>query len=279
MYNQINQEIKKEFEYPAEVYLDKNMPVIVRIDGRAFHTFTRGFKKPFDKIFRETMQETMLRLCESIENCVFGYEQSDEITLVLVKNDNELAEPWFNNRVKKIVSNAASMATLYFNKILAKKTSELADEHFEAWNVAADEEKYLHTLERAVEMGAIFSVTCFSIPDDRVFDAIYARQLDAIKNSISSTGRTFFKQSELHKKSSKEVLEMLEARGVDWTQFPIENQRGASCYKVPIKVNSPEYGEITRNKFRIDMSMPELRADGSNREYIDKILKGEMKNE
>ena len=73
----------KEYEAVTDTHLIKNMPVIIRLDGRAFHTFTRGFKKPFDDIFSDCMAETMKYLCENINNCVFGYTQSDEITLVI----------------------------------------------------------------------------------------------------------------------------------------------------------------------------------------------------
>lgn len=74
----------KKYEYVSRTYLTPRTPVIIRLDGKAFHTFTRGFNKPFDMVLVKTMQETMKFLCENIQGCVLGYTQSDEITLVLV---------------------------------------------------------------------------------------------------------------------------------------------------------------------------------------------------
>lgn len=75
--------MKNNYENITRYYLTRRMPVIIRIDGKAFHTFTRGFKKPFDDILVKTMQDTMKYLCENIQGCVLGYTQSDEISLVL----------------------------------------------------------------------------------------------------------------------------------------------------------------------------------------------------
>ena len=73
----------KKYEYVSRQYLICKQPVIIRLDGRAFHSFTRGFQKPFDNILVKTMQDTMNYLCENISNCKFGYTQSDEISLLL----------------------------------------------------------------------------------------------------------------------------------------------------------------------------------------------------
>ena len=106
----------KTYEGVAKTRLVKRMPVIILIDGKAFHTFTRGFKKPFDKMLMETMQETTKYLCEKIQGCVFGYTQSDEITLILIDYQQLDTSAWFNYEVQKICSISASMATMAFNK-------------------------------------------------------------------------------------------------------------------------------------------------------------------
>ena len=74
----------KCYENVTRNYLTRRAPVIIRVDGKAFHSFTRGFKRPFDGIFVKSMQETMKYLCENIQGCVLGYTQSDEITLVII---------------------------------------------------------------------------------------------------------------------------------------------------------------------------------------------------
>ena len=106
----------KGYEKVAQSYLYKRTPVIIRLDGKAAHTFTRGFDKPFDMRFINAMQYTMFNLCEQIEGAVFGYTQSDEITLVLVDYKTLETQSWFNYRTDKICSVAASIATLSFDR-------------------------------------------------------------------------------------------------------------------------------------------------------------------
>ena len=94
----------------------KRTPVIIRLDGKAFHTFTRGLIKPFDKVMVNTMIDTTYDLCRNIQGCVFGYTQSDEITLVLCDYQTLETAAWFDYQVQKMCSVAASMCTMYFNK-------------------------------------------------------------------------------------------------------------------------------------------------------------------
>ena len=110
----------KEYENVSRIYLTRRMPIIIRIDGRCFHTFCRGLKRPFDDVLINTMQSTMKYLCENIQNCVLGYTQSDEISLVLVDYQKINTAAWFDNNLQKIVSVSASMATLKFNEMFPK---------------------------------------------------------------------------------------------------------------------------------------------------------------
>ena len=108
--------MKENYENRAKTYLVRRMPVIIRLDGKAFHTFTKAFKKPYDEIFHNTMNATMQYLCENIQGCKVGYTQSDEITLLLTDYDTLTTDAWFGYGVQKMCSVAASMATLAFNK-------------------------------------------------------------------------------------------------------------------------------------------------------------------
>ena len=118
----------KKYEAVSKNVLMKKAPVILRLDGRAFHTFTRNFVKPFDQLLMEVMQATMKYLCENIQGCVIGYTQSDEITLVLTDYKKLTSEAWFDYEVQKMCSIAASMATLEFNRQMQQRV-ELAEEH------------------------------------------------------------------------------------------------------------------------------------------------------
>ena len=106
----------KKYEAVPKNTLMRRTPVIIRVDGRAFHTFTKGFQKPFDDVLVRVMQDTMKYLCENIQGCVFGYTQSDEITLILIDYKKLNSEAWFDYEVQKMCSIVASMATMAFNR-------------------------------------------------------------------------------------------------------------------------------------------------------------------
>lgn len=115
----------KKYEFANRRYLTNRMPVIVRIDGRSFHTFTRWFERPFDDLLIDTMHKTMKYICENVMNCVLGYHQSDEITLVLADYKTIDTQPWFDNCQNKIESICDSMTTMAFNKIFADNLQDL----------------------------------------------------------------------------------------------------------------------------------------------------------
>ena len=106
----------KGYENVTRTKLVRRMPVIIRIDGKAFHTFTKGFDKPFDSLLMDAMNRTMKYLCENIQGCMLGYTQSDEISLLLVDYQTLTTDSWFDDTVQKMCSISASMATLAFNK-------------------------------------------------------------------------------------------------------------------------------------------------------------------
>lgn len=112
----IGTRMKTFYEEASKTRLMKRTPVVIRIDGKAFHTFTKGFNKPFDQTLMSTMQATMKYLCENIQGCVLGYTQSDEITLILVDYQKLNSSAWFDYEVQKLCSISASMATMAFNQ-------------------------------------------------------------------------------------------------------------------------------------------------------------------
>ena len=116
MYDELSIRMKTFYEQIPKIKLIRRMPVIIRLDGKAFHTFTKGFKKRFDEILIKTIQETTKYLCENIQGCVLGYTQSDEISLLLVDYKKLNSDAWFDYEVQKMCSIAASMGTLcYYN--------------------------------------------------------------------------------------------------------------------------------------------------------------------
>ena len=124
VHDDLGTRMKDFYEGIPKTKLMRRTPVIIRIDGKAFHTFTRGFKRPFDEILIKTMQETTKYLCENIQGCVLGYTQSDEISLVLVDYQRFETSAWFDYEIQKMCSIAASMTTMAFNRIFEKKVKE-----------------------------------------------------------------------------------------------------------------------------------------------------------
>ena len=233
----------KGYENINRNHLISRMPVILRLDGKAFHTFTKGFDKPYDKIMAKSMESTMRYLCENIQGCVLGYTQSDEITLVLVDYQTFDTTSWFDNNIQKMVSVAASMATLEFNRVFGRLTLGFGG--------------YVH--ENAVNKGACFDCRAFNVPKEEVTNCVLWRQQDAIRNSIQALGQAHFSHKELHGKNTDDIITMVkEKTGILWNNLPIEQQRGVCCVK-------DENGHWV-----IDKNIPVFKGD--DREYIEKLI-------
>jgi len=220
--------MKSFYENRSKTYLTRRTPVIIRLDGCHFHTFTRGFVKPFDKRLIETMQETALALCNEIQGCVLGYTQSDEITLVLVDYKSLDSDAWFDYSVQKICSVAASKATKHFNRIFAEKTTGIMNRYYndflpnkEKYNYLIDDvKKLVGSYERALKQGAEFDARCFNIPMEEVLNCVLWRIKDCNRNSINSLGQAHFSHEELQGKNTSEVQDMLmEKFKINWNDL------------------------------------------------------------
>ena len=248
----------KKYEYVSRTYLTTRTPVIIRIDGKCFHSFTRGFKKPFDEILSGTMQETMKYLCENIQGCVLGYTQSDEITLILVDYKDIDTCAWFDYNIQKCASVAASMATMAFNREFNDRFW-LYQNHCEK-----EDDQYSIALEKAKEKGAMFDARVFNIPKEEVCNNILWRQQDATRNSIQMVGHANFSDKQMHGKNTSQIQDMLMLeKGINWNDFPTKYKRGSCCVR---KVNE----QTGRSEWVIDNEIPIFKAEG--RKYIDDLI-------
>lgn len=267
--DELGMRMKEFYEEVPKTRLVRRMPVAIRIDGKAFHTFTRGFQKPFDEILVNSMQDTMKYLCENIQGCVLGYTQSDEITLILVDYQNLNSCAWFDYEVQKMCSIAASMATMAFNKFFTKNVNyfEMTHEYDDTIN------EYCTTLVNAAEKGAMFDARCFNIPKEEVCNLIYWRQLDATRNSIQMVGQANFSHKELQNKSCNMIQEMLFAeKGINWNDYPTYLKRGSCCIKTTIQNPNVDIkdGVYPKSIWMVDLDIPIFKGDG--RQYIDKLI-------
>lgn len=267
--DELGMRMKEFYEEVPKTRLVRRMPVAIRIDGKAFHTFTRGFQKPFDEILVNSMQDTMKYLCENIQGCVLGYTQSDEITLILIDYQNLNSCAWFDYEVQKMCSIAASMATMAFNKFFTKNVNyfEMTHEYDDTIN------EYCTTLVNAAEKGAMFDARVFNIPKEEVCNLIYWRQLDATRNSIQMVGQANFSHKELQNKSCNMIQEMLFAeKGINWNDYPTYLKRGSCCIKTTIQNPNVDIkdGVYPKSIWMIDLDIPIFKGDG--RQYIDKLI-------
>ena len=235
--DELGKRMKEYYETIPKTKLMRRTPVAIRIDGKAFHTFTKGFQKPFDEVLIKSMQETMKYLCENIQGCVLGYTQSDEITLILVDYKKLNSSAWFDYEVQKMCSIAASMATMAFNKFFYKNVCSFNSKNCREWiedsELRKQRAEYVDTLYKACDKGAMFDARAFNIPKEEVTNLIYWRQLDATRNSIQMVGQANFSHKELQNKSRNVIQDMLMTeKGVNWNDFPIHQKRGSCCVKM-----------------------------------------------
>ena len=267
--------MKTFYEQIPKTKLMRRCPVAIRVDGKAFHTFTRGFHKPFDEVLIKSMQETMKYLCENIQGCVLGYTQSDEITLILVDYKKLTSSAWFDYEVQKICSIAASMATMAFNKFFRDNVGDYLYENYDDQYLA----DYIKTLQNAVDKGAMFDARCFNIPKEEVTNLVYWRQLDASRNSIQMVGQACFSHKELQNKSCNDIQDMLMIqKGINWNDLPTYQKRGSCCVRNKIVIESDGVmvtaqlrdTSKSENEWIIDTDIPIFKGEG--REYVDRLV-------
>lgn len=228
----------KQYENAYRIKLPRRLPVLLRIDGKAFHTYTRGMERPFDSDLTNAMWETAKYLCQNIMGAKVAYHQSDEISILLTNDDKLTTEAWFDNNLQKICSIAASLATAKFNETMREKYPE----------------KEL----------ALFDCRAWVLPKDEVCNYFLWRQQDATKNSISMVAQAYFSANELYKKNGAMKQDMLMEKGINWNDLGVWMKRGVCIVKE--KYNK---GESIRTRWAVDHETPVFSQD---RNYIEKFF-------
>lgn len=243
----------KVYENIERRYLTRRIPTLIRLDGKAFHSFTKGFKRPFDMILMQSMWDTAKYLCENIMGCKIAYTQSDEIQLLLTDYENINTQAWFDKNIQKMVSVSASMATMAFNKAF----KELACQYFEDNKGGS-----VYDLRIGI---AMFDSRVYNIPKEEVCNAFIWRQQDAIRNAIQMVGQSNFSHKQLQSKNCNQIQEMLfQEKGINFNDLPVYQKRGACIIKeYYIKDNTQ------RSRWIVDKNIPIFTQD---RNYIEKYL-------
>lgn len=241
----------KKYEESSRTILTNGVPKIIRLDGKAFHTFTKGFEQPYDIVIMDSMIEAAKAVMKEIGGIArFAYIQSDECSICINDAITEHSQPWYANQVQKIVSVSAAMMSVKFCQAIEKKTIDV-------------KAAYPHDV-----VTAYFDARVFQVPSiDEVLNNMIWRQQDATRNSISQWSRSMFSHKELQGKNSSEMQDMMMSKGFNWNDAPTWTKRGVVVYKIP----GEQDGQ--RTVWVDDMEIPVFTKD---RDYLKELF-GEKK--
>jgi len=217
--------MKNFYESRTKFYIPRRTYTIIRIDGKAFHTYTKGLDIPFDFGLIEDMDETACFLCKNIQGAKLAFVQSDEISILLTDFETLQTDAWFDGNIQKISSISASLATAKFNELRYKRKSELER------NKLLSNDKIAKDNFNKIKL-ALFDSRVFMIPAfNEVKNYFIWRQQDTTKNSISSVAQSLYSHKELNNKNGNDKMEMIFKRGINWNDYPAKLKRGRLIIK------------------------------------------------
>lgn len=197
----------KDYERVSDHYLTRRQPVVARIDGRSFHTFTRKFARPYDWEFAAAMNFASIELCREVQGCKLAYVQSDEINLLLTDYEEIATEAWFGNRLNKMVSIGASIASIMFTDSI-------------------------RVLKDDTSLVGMFDARFFNIPENDTTNYFVWRQKDAERNSLQMLAQSNFSHKSLQGLNSSALQEKLfTEKGVNYNDIDPYQKRGAIVIK------------------------------------------------
>lgn len=249
MHTDFDIRMKENYEKRSRVYLTRRTPVIVRVDGKAFHTFCKRFDKPYDKCLNASLNTVMLELCKKIQGAQFAQRHSDEISILLTDYDALQTDAYFDYQVQKICSVVASMAsTLFVKELIFREDSFTEGGRFSI------RDEY-----------PVFDARCFNIPKEEVGNYFWWRMLDAKRGSINMYGQAHFSHKELQGLSCDQIQEKLwQERDLNWDSLSQGVKVGFICRKEmvdkPIPAG-PRVGEMVKRNVWIVEGAPKLRSE------------------
>ena len=230
MRDELGDRMKRNYENRTRNLLPRRTYTIIRIDGKAFHTYTKGCVQPFDGGLCDDMDETAIYLCKNIQGAKFGYVQSDEISILVTDFDKLDTDAWFDGNIQKIVSVSASMATAKFNQLRLVRKFVNYDEDLDNIVVV--------TVMGEVKL-AEFDARTFTIPADYEVENYFIwRQNDCVRNSISSVAQSHFSSKELNGKNMSEQQDMIHAKGDNWNSYDAKVKRGRFITKQVVELDT-----------------------------------------
>lgn len=252
MNDSLGDRMKQNYEDRTRYLLPRRTYTIIRIDGKAFHTFTKGFDRPYDSKIVKWMDHATLELCKNVQGCKFAFVQSDEISLLLTDFETPQTQSWFDSNLQKMVSISASIATSAFNK------AKMVDDF---------KEPPEFSLEHEMLNFGNFDSRVFSISDPiEVANYFIWRQQDAVRNSIQMLGQSLYSHKELQGKNCDEIQEMTFQKGKNWNDVSVRNKRGGFVVK---STSEPAPGVIREAWKHVEC--PHFTVE-SLKEFIPRII-------
>lgn len=233
----------KGYEDVSRVHLSTKLPVIIRLDGKAFHTYTRGLKRPYSKDLMGVMDDLTKFLCNQIQNVKLAYTQSDEISLLLVDYNDIKTSSWFDANLQKMVSVAAGLASGY----LSLQSARLFPE----------------------QRLATFDARAFILPPHEVNNYFIWRQQDWNRNSLSMLAQSLYSHKELQNKGRPELHEMCFQKGVNWATLDSHVKDGRVVVKRQVErafahddpKGNREIGTVLRSEWHVPEETPIFSDD------------------
>jgi tRNA(His) guanylyltransferase len=214
----------KDYECTTRFTLPRRSYTIIRIDGKAFGTYTSGLNIPFDNGFMDDMDATAAYLCKNIMGADLAFVQSDEISIIITDFNKVSTGAWFDNTIQKMCSVSASMATNKFNQLRYSR--------FLKTNVGSILTPQFIGIIESLKT-AEFDSRVFQIPQRvEVGNYLIWRQNDTTVNSISSVAQSLYSHSELMNKSCNVMQDMIFQKGINWNDFEAKYKRGRVIKKV-----------------------------------------------
>lgn len=238
----------KSYEDVVDFKLPPRSPIILRIDGKAFHSYTRGLKRPWDDALTDVMDETAMTLCKNIQGAQVAYVQSDEISILIHGYKTFVSMPYFDGRLQKLCSVPASIAGATFTALSRR------------------------LFGNGEIKPAYFDCRAFFVPEADVCNYFLWRQQDATRNSIQSLARSLYSHKECNNKNTSQLNEMCFQKGQNWNDVPTRYKRGRCIIQSKQDKGGP-MAEFLRKPFRsswiVDNEIPIFSQD---RDYINKLL-------
>lgn len=255
------------YQKEANYFLDSDKYIIAHIDGRSFSKMIKNkFKKPFDDVFINAMNETAKYLCKSVQGCIFAYTQSDEISLIIRKNDPE-GDVFFDGRMCKMQSIIASLATSRFSQVMMVNILEEIP-------TCASAENVLDMCIGAIKGAPLYQFDCKVWNVDSANDAmawLLFRNIDCVRNSKQQTAQTYLPHKRLVALNTDEQIALLkQEKNVDWNGFDDGKKYGRFIRKTEKIFNlneadKYENASYTRHVWEAfdgcDLTLPENREN------------------